>query len=216
MTYVFNPAKPVSLPVTGTDQRFPVRRIYCVGKNYAKHVIEMGGDIERSDPVFFTKAAQTIVESHSEIPYPPNTENLHYEVELVVAMGLDGIFGYAAGIDMTRRDLQADAKKKGGPWDRAKNFDHSAPCSAITPVANVELQGAKITLRKNGTVMQSSKLDKMIWSVGEIIERLAVDMDLQAGDLIFTGTPEGVGPAAAGDELIGEIDGLETIRVRYI
>ncbi len=214
MSFVFDPAKPVSLPVAGTDKQFPVRRIYCIGKNYAEHVREMGGDVERSEPVFFTKAAETIVHTGTEIPFPPHTENLHYEVELVVAMGPHGVFGYGVGIDLTRRDIQATAKQTGGPWDRAKSFSKSAPCSKITPADKVDLSNAHIVLRKNGDIVQSSSLDKMIWSVSEIIERLAADMDLQAGDLIFTGTPEGVGPVIPGDELSGGVEGLEPIRVR--
>ena len=216
MNFVFDPAPPISLPVIGTDSRFPVRRIYCIGKNYAEHVREMGGDVERSEPVFFTKAAETIVHSGSEIPFPPHTQNLHHEIELVVAMGPDGIFGYGVGLDLTRRDIQAKAKQKGGPWDRAKSFRYSAPCSAITPANNPKLKSAHIVLRKNGDIVQSSTIDKMIWSVSEIIERLTEDMDLQAGDLIFTGTPEGVGPVRRGDELDGGIEGLEPIRVRII
>lgn len=205
-----------SLPIVNRQTAFPIRRIYCVGRNYAEHVREMGGDVERSEPTIFTKDATTIVLSNTEIPYPPNTENLHYEVELVVAMGLDGIFGYAVGIDMTRRDLQAAAKKKGGPWDRAKNFTQSAPCSAITPASEIDISRQHIILRKNGDLMQSSTLDKMIWNVEEIIGRISDDMDLQAGDLIFTGTPEGVGPVARGDEIEGGIEGLAPIRVMYI
>lgn len=216
MKFAFPPANPVSLPVAGTDTRFPVRRIYCVGKNYADHVAEMGGDIERSEPIFFTKAAETLVQSGSNIPYPPHTENLHYEVELVVAMGPDGIFGYGVGIDMTRRDIQAKAKAKGGPWARAKNFHLSAPCSALTPAQNVDLSQAHIVLRKNGDIVQHSALSKLIWSVDEIIDYLSKDMDLQPGDLIYTGTPAGVGPVTAGDELSGGIEGLERITVRFI
>ena len=216
MDFVFSPTDPVSLPVAGSDKRFPVRRIYCVGKNYAEHVREMGGDAERSEPVFFTKAAETIVQSGAIIPFPPNTQDLQYEVELVVAMGPDGVFGYAVGIDMTRRDIQAVAKSKGAPWDRAKSFSQSAPCSMITPAENADISKAHIVLRKNGEIVQASCTDKMIWSVDEIIERLRHDMDLQPGDLIFTGTPEGVGPVVAGDELSGGIEGLERISVRFV
>lgn len=216
MSFVFNPSLVVKLPVIGSSATFPVRRIYCVGRNYAEHVREMGGDVERSEPTFFTKDATTIVHTDAEIPYPPNTHNLHHEIELVVAMGPDGIFGYGVGLDMTRRDLQAEAKKKGGPWDRAKNFTQSAPCSALTLADDWDISGKHIVLRKNGDIVQTSGLDKMIWSVDEIIERLSADMDLQAGDLIFTGTPEGVGPVVAGDELEGGIEGLAPIRVRYI
>lgn len=216
MKFAFPPSDPISLPISQSDVRFPVRRIYCVGKNYADHVIEMGGDAKRSEPVFFTKAAETIVQSGANIPYPPNTGNLHYEVELVVAMGPEGIFGFGVGIDMTRRDIQAKAKAKGAPWARAKNFHLSAPCSALTPADRVNLSEAHIVLRKNGDIVQHSALSKLIWSVDEIIEYLQKDMDLQAGDLIYTGTPAGVGPVAIGDELSGGIEGLERITVRFV
>ncbi len=218
--YAFKPHDPVSLPIAGTDERFPVRRIYCIGKNYADHVVEMGGDATRSEPIFFTKAAETIVQSGADIPFPPNTSDLHYEVELVVAIGPDdingGIFGYGVGIDLTRRDLQSVAKSKGGPWDRAKSFHRSAPCSAVTPAENVNLDGARIVLRKNGDLVQASPLANMIWNVEEIIERLREDMDLQAGDLIYTGTPAGVGPVRVGDELSGGVESLERITVRFV
>ena len=216
MSFAFTPAGPVSLPIAGTDKDFPVRRIYCIGRNYAEHVKEMGGDIERSEPIFFTKAAETIVPSGSAIKYPPNTNNLHYEIELVVAMGPNGIFGYATGIDLTRRDLQARAKKSGSPWARAKNFKDSAPCSAITPADQVNINKTHLVLRKNADIVQSSSIDHMIWSVDEIISRLSQDMDLQAGDLIYTGTPEGVGPVTIGDTLTGNIDGLDPIKVHFI
>ena len=215
MEFVFSPAEPVNLPVAGTDKRFPVRRIYCIGKNYAKHVVEMGGDAKRSEPIFFTKAAETIVHSGTVIPFPPNTKDLHHEVELVVAMGPNGVFGYGVGIDMTRRDLQSTAKSKGGPWDRSKNFPQSAPCSKLTPADQVNMDKAHMVLRKNGDIVQSACVTEMIWSVDEIITRLTEDMDLQAGDLIFTGTPEGVGPVIAGDELSGGIEGLERITIRF-
>ena len=214
--FAFKPSDPVSLPVTGEDARFPVRRIYCIGRNYEEHVKEMGGDVARSEPIFFTKAAETIVQSGANIPYPPNTADVHYEVELVVAIGPDGIFGYGCGIDLTRRDLQSRAKKSGGPWARAKNFHRSAPCSALTRADQVDLSAAHIVLRKNGDIVQSSALSKMIWSVDEIVARLREDMDLQAGDLIYTGTPEGVGPVNIGDELSGGVAGLERITVRFI
>lgn len=215
MSFAFPPPKPVSWPITGSDKLFPVRRIYCVGRNYADHVKEMGGDVTRSEPVVFTKAAETLVRNKTLIPYPPNTADLHYEVELVVAMGPDGIFAYGVGIDMTRRDLQSAAKSKGGPWARAKNFSQSAPCSDFTLASKVNLDNAHIVLRKNGDIVQSASLSQMIWSVDEIISQLRADMDLQAGDLIYTGTPAGVGPVIAGDELSGGIEGLEPIRVRF-
>ena len=162
MKFAFPPADSISLPISDSDERFPVRRIYCVGRNYADHVVEMGGDAERSEPIFFTKAAETIVQNGEDIPYPPHTANLHYEVELVVAMGPNGIFGYGVGIDMTRRNIQAKAKAKGGPWDRAKSFHRSAPCSALTPANNVDLSKAHITLRKNGDIVQHSALSKPV------------------------------------------------------
>ena len=216
MRYAFTPADPVSLAITGTDKRFPVRRIYCIGRNYADHVKEMGGNIERSEPIFFTKAAETLVASGADIAFPPNTDNLHHEVELVVAMGPDGVFGYAVGIDLTRRDIQSMLKQSGSPWDRAKNFKNSAPCSAITPADKVNIETAHIVLRKNGDIVQSGSVSQMIWSIDEIITRLTQDMDLQAGDLIYTGTPEGVGRVTVGDELSGGIEGLERITVRFI
>ena len=215
--YAFPPHDPVSLPIIGQSERFPVRRIYCIGRNYADHVKEMGGDVARSEPIFFTKAAETIVQSGRDIPFPPNTSDLHYEVELVVAIGPDrGVFGYGVGIDLTRRDLQSAAKKKGGPWARAKNFNRSAPCSAITPADKVDLANARIVLRKNGDIVQYGALADMIWNIEEVIEKLHDDMDLQAGDLIYTGTPAGVGPVHVGDELSGGIEGLQRITVRFI
>ncbi|CAM3831270.1 fumarylacetoacetate hydrolase family protein [Litorimonas haliclonae] len=228
----FPPAVPVTLPIMGQESRFPVRRIYCVGKNYADHITEMGGDGKtaketRSEPVFFTKAAETVVESGQSIKYPPNTSDLHHEVELVVALGPSKskeengsagveIYAYGVGIDMTRRDLQTSAKTKGGPWDRAKNFRQSAPCSALTLAKDVDLTKAHIVLRKNGDIVQHACLKDMIWSVEEIIEHLKADMDLQPGDLIYTGTPSGVGPVIIGDELSGGAEGLERITVRFI
>ncbi len=208
----------ISLPVYGCQDRFAVRRIYCVGRNYAKHVREMGGDPNRSTPVFFTKSRETIVRSGTTIPYPPQTKNLHYEVELVVAMAASTeIFGFGVGLDMTRRDLQAQAKQGGQPWDMAKNFDHSAPCSALTRIADApDLACAEIRLTNAGAVRQKSTLDKMIWSVEEIITHLNASITLTAGDLIYTGTPDGVGPVVAGQTLVGTIDGLQTIEVSYV
>ncbi len=213
--YAISPAPIISLPIVGSDDRFPVRRIYCVGKNYRKHVAEMGGDPKKSTPVFFTKSRETIVQSGRRVPFPPQTDNLHFEVELVVALaGPKDIFGYGVGIDMTRRDLQALAKSKGWPWDMAKNFDDSAPCSALTRRAPGK--GAAITLTQNGEVKQSASLDQMIWSVDEIIAALGASVTLCAGDLIFTGTPDGVGPVLSGDKLVGMIDGLPPIEVSFI
>jgi len=216
--YVIVPPPIISLPITGSTDRFPVRRIYCVGRNYADHVREMGGDPNRSTPIFFTKSRETIVQSGTTIPYPPVTENLHFEVELVVAMaGETDIFGYGVGLDMTRRDMQASAKKGGKPWDMAKNFDNSAPCSALTQASDApDIFAAEITLTNNGAVKQSSTLNTMIWSVDEIISHLNNTVTLAAGDLIFTGTPEGVGAVVSGETLVGTIDGLPEIKVTYV
>ena len=177
----------------------------------------MGGDPKTSAPIFFTKSRETIVQSGSKIPMPPQTENLHYEVELVAAMASPSkIFGYGVGLDMTRRDLQAIAKKGGKPWDMAKSFDHSAPCSKIAKQSQIDsLDNSSINLILNGKTMQSSTLDKMTWTVEEIIKHLSKSVDLKAGDLIFTGTPAGVGRAVAGDVLLGEIDGLPSVEVTY-
>ncbi len=215
--YALHPSPVVSLPIIGSDDHFPARRIYCVGKNYKKHVAEMGGDPKKSSPIFFTKSRETVVHSGHVIQYPPQTADLHYEVELLVAMADDNeVFGYGTAIDMTRRDIQAVAKSKGAPWDMAKNFDHSAPCSALLPTAQTpDLSHANIRLLKNGKLMQNSSLDKMIWSVEDIIAHLSASVTLCAGDLIMTGTPEGVGPVVATDHLIGEIEGLPSIEVRY-
>lgn len=215
--YSILPPPIISLPVIGSSDRFPVRRVYCVGRNYADHVREMGGDPNRSTPIFFTKSRETIVQSGETIPYPPLTENLHFEVELVVAMaGHTEIFGYGVGLDMTRRDMQATAKKGGKPWDMAKNFDKCAPCSAITKSSDTpDISAAKITLTNNGSVKQNSALNKMIWSVDEIIAYLNNTVTLAAGDLIYTGTPDGVGAVVTGETLVGTIDGLAEVKVTY-
>ncbi len=206
-----------SLPVIGHKARFPVRRIYCIGRNYADHVKEMGGDPKRHPPIFFTKSRETIVQTGTRLPYPTATNNLHYEVELVVAMAdAHNIFGYGVGLDMTRRDLQARAKQGGKPWDMAKNFDQSAPCSALTPKTSApDFHKAKMTLALNGVVKQNSQLGKMIWTVDEILTHLKGLVTLKAGDLVFTGTPAGVGPVQPGQTLRGHIAGLETIEVSY-
>ncbi len=216
--YATPPPPVMSLAIYGCGNRFPVRRIYCVGRNYADHVREMGGDPNRSTPVFFTKSRETIVASGTTLPFPPQTENLHFEVELVVAMaGRAEIFGYGVGLDMTRRDLQGLAKQGGKPWDMAKNFDHSAPCSALTKITQVQdLSRAEIRLTNAGIVKQKSTLDKMIWSIEEIIAHLNTTVTLAAGDLIYTGTPEGVGPVVVGQTLVGTIAGLQKIEVHYV
>jgi fumarylpyruvate hydrolase len=223
------PVSPAPLiKVLGTAAGFPVRRIYCVGRNYADHAREMGADPQREVPFFFGKPQDAVVPGGGDIPYPPVTSNLHHEVELVVALAKGGrdlsleeaeaaIFGYAVGIDLTRRDLQAQAKEKGQPWDMAKGFDHSAPVSAITAVSRAghSHQGA-IWLSVNGTERQRGDLGEMIWRVPEVISQLSSLVTLAPGDLIFTGTPAGVGPLKRGDQVACGIDGLGQLQIRII
>ena len=203
-----------TVPVEGEAASFPVRRIYCVGRNYAAHTREMGGDPTREDPFFFMKPADAVVMNGATIPYPQATRNLHHEIELVVAMGPDGIFGYAVGVDLTRRDLQAAAKAKGQPWDAAKGFDHSAPISAIRKLAT--LGDAAISLSVNGEVRQKAQVGDMIWSVPEIVEEAGKLWDLQAGDLIFTGTPEGVAAVSKGDLVEGSVEGVGSLSFEIV
>jgi len=212
------------LPVVGGGS-FAVRRIYCVGQNYRAHALEMGGDPDRQLPFFFTKPADAILHDGATMPYPSLTEALEHEVELVVALGAAGanvaaadaaklVMGYAVGLDMTRRDLQAAAKKAGRPWDMAKGFDHSAPCGALTPVAEAgAMETGAIWLRVNGETRQSSDISHMIWRVPEVIAELSRYVTLGRGDLIYTGTPENVGPVRAGDSLHAHIDGLAELRI---
>ena len=223
--YVFAPRPQPILPVKGTDAAFPVHRIYCVGQNYADHAIEMGGDPTRNPPFFFQKNPDSLVINGGDFPYPPKTEDVHHEIELVVALktggidipveqALDHVYGYAVGIDMTRRDLQTVAKKAGRPWEVAKAFEHSAPCSAIAPVSDVgHPQSASISLSINGETRQSGDLNQMIWKVAETISYLSSLFELQPGDLIFTGTPAGVGPVQRGDHLVGKVDGVGSLSV---
>ena len=216
MSYVISPPKQASVPVKGTYLRFPVRRIYCVGRNYNDHVREMGGVPGREPPFFFQKPADALL-SDGKFPYPSLSHNVHHEVELVVALQSGGrniavadapehIYGYAVGLDMTRRDLQGDAKKAGRPWEVAKSFDHSAPLSEITPRSDIGvLKQAGISLHVNETQRQISDISEMIWSVPEIISELSKLFELHAGDIIFTGTPSGVGPVQPGDRLRASI-----------
>ncbi|MCG8414450.1 MAG: fumarylacetoacetate hydrolase family protein [Pseudomonadales bacterium] len=223
MSYIFQPEAIPSVPIAGSDQVFPVRRIYCVGQNYGDHVREMGGDPKQNPPVFFSKPANAVVTNNQAVRYPSATDNLHYEAELVVALGsgggnidaaqaLDCVFGYAIGIDFTRRDLQAAAKQSGKPWDAAKGFDESAPLSAIAPADHIDPQSGRIWLSVNGEVRQDADLSDMIWSVPEIIAQLSTLYTLKAGDLIFTGTPAGVSAVIPGDRIkagiadVGEIE----------
>lgn len=225
--FVIPPPPQAVVPVTGGGM-FPVRRIFCVGRNYAAHSREMGGDPEREAPFFFTKPADAVVIGAADCPYPPATRDLHHEMELVVAIGQGGaditvadarahVFGYAAGIDLTRRDLQAEAKKTGRPWDMAKGFDASAPIGAIAPAAAIGHPArGRIALSVNGAARQVSDLDQMIWNVPEIIAALSRLVRLAPGDLIFTGTPEGVAAVKPGDALAGEIKGIGTVLTRIV
>lgn len=224
MSFVFPPPAPPAVAIVGRTERFPVHRIYCVGRNYAAHVREMGKDPEREAPFFFTKPAGAIVANGTHIPFPSRTSDLHHEIELVVAIGTGGanigisqalshVFGYAVGIDLTRRDLQAEAKDKGRPWDTAKGFDRSAPISAITPAASARIDDSKIWLKVNGALRQQGALGDMIWDVPEIIAELSTLFELAPGDLIYTGTPAGVAAIKSKDVLEGGVDGLETLQV---
>ncbi|HET9018689.1 MAG TPA: fumarylacetoacetate hydrolase family protein [Acetobacteraceae bacterium] len=225
--FVIPPPAQAAVPVAGGGL-FPVRRIFCVGRNYAEHVREMGGNPEREAPFFFTKPADAVVTGGADMPYPPATQNLHHEMELVVAIGTGGaniaesaalrhVFGYAAGIDMTRRDLQNEAKKTARPWDMSKGFDHSAPIGDILPAPRfTDPTKGRIELKVNGAVRQSSDLSQMIWSVAETIAYLSGLVTLAPGDLIFTGTPEGVAAVVRGDVLEGMVDGVGTVRTRIV
>lgn len=209
-----------SAAIQNSDSRFPVRRIYCVGRNYAEHAREMGADPAREAPFFFCKPNDAVLPSGSAIPYPSSTKNFHHEVELVVALkaggvdikpdaALDLVFGYAVGVDLTRRDLQQAAKDKGRPWDVGKAFDRSAPIGELRTVASAgHVPQAPISISVNGAVKQTSDVKEMIWNVPEIIMHLSTLFELKAGDLIFTGTPAGVGPLVKGDSVAARIDGL--------
>ena len=229
MSYVFTPAPAVSVPVVGRAERFPVRRIYCVGRNYVEHAKEMGFT-GREPPFFFLKPSDAAVVVNAgqtaTIAYPSLTRDLHHEIELVACIGTGGknikaadakkhIFGYAVGLDMTRRDLQGEMKKQGRPWCIGKGFDQSAPIGPITPAAQAgDVEKAPIWLQVNGKDRQRSDVSKLIWSIGEIIEHLSAAWDLQPGDLVYTGTPEGVAAVVAGDTLTGGVGGLTDISVK--
>jgi fumarylpyruvate hydrolase len=216
-----------TLAIAESNQTFPVGRIYCVGRNYAEHAREMGHDPQREPPFFFMKPADAIVPSGATIPFPQATKDLHHEIEMVVAIGKDGsdiavekalghVFGYGVGLDMTRRDLQGEAKKMGRPWEMGKAFDNSAPCAALKPAAMVghPSKGA-IWLKVNGVVKQQGDLSEMIWNVPEMISYLSRLISLRAGDVIMSGTPAGVGPVKAGDRLEGHVDGVGDLTVTY-
>ena len=219
---------PVTLPVAGSAARFPVHRVYCVGRNYADHAREMGHDPDREPPFFFQKNPGNLLTGGADMPWPPATRDVHHEIELAVALGrggcdipagraLEHVWGYAVALDMTRRDLQAALKKAGRPWEVAKAFEHSAPCGALQPADRIgHPDGGAITLRVNGTLRQDGDLAQMIWSVPEIIAHLSTLFELRAGDVILTGTPAGVGPVVPGDMLEGAIEGVGTLRTRIV
>ncbi len=232
MSFVFTPPSIVGLPIAGTDQQFPVRRVYCVGRNYAAHAREMGFDPDREAPFFFCKpnddaSVVPVAEGQTgAIPYPPLTSNYHYEAELVVAIGKAGrdipveqaarhIHGYAVGLDMTRRDLQMKMREQGRPWEIGKAFDFSAPIAPLRTLADVgEIDAGAIVLEVDGQVRQKSDITHLIWSVNEVIANLSTLFTLQPGDLIFTGTPEGVGAVKAGQTITVRIDRLPSLTVR--
>jgi fumarylpyruvate hydrolase len=221
--FAFPPLPLASAEIAGTGQRFPIHRIYCVGRNYAEHIREMGGDIGREPPVFFSKPPDAVVPNGTAVPYPPRTSNLHHEIELVIAIGrggrdiakdkaLEHVFGYATGNDLTRRDLQHAAKQKGLPWDTSKAFDCSAPLAPIRLASRGHISKGRIWLSVNDQLRQESDIAEMIWSVPEIIVELSTLFELKPGDLIFTGTPAGVGALQPGDRIEGGIEGLDSLR----
>lgn len=222
---LFPAAPPTTLPLQGDARHFPVRRIYCVGRNYAEHIREMGGD-EREQPFFFQKPTDSLVHDGAEVPYPSLTADFQHEVELVLAIGRDGfdipveqasehVCGLGVGIDLTRRDLQLQARKTGRPWEIGKSFDHSAPCSALQLSSGGPLPTrGRIALHVNGALRQQGDLGQMIWSAAEIVSQLSRQYRLQAGDLIFTGTPAGVGPVQPGDRISAEVEGIGFLQVR--
>ena len=226
-TYIW-PVPPVqSLPVSGQDARYPINRLFFVGRNYHAHAVEMARPVDKSvdKPFYFTKAPQTLVQSGATVPYPPNTNNYHFELELVVAIGKAGfrvpaneahemIYGYAVGLDMTRRDLQLAARDKGRPWDLGKDIENGSVVSAVVSMPGRVLNSAELVLRVNGHIKQHSNVDKLIWDIREQIADLSTFYHLQPGDLIFTGTPEGVGPVLPGDVLQGSVEGVGEVSLR--
>jgi len=223
--YAFAPHPLPTLPIRGSDKLFPVHRIYCVGRNYAEHAIEMGHDPNREAPFFFQKNPDTLVPSGGTFPYPDASKDVHHELEMVVALksggkdipldqALSHVFGYAVGLDMTRRDLQGEAKKLGRPWEVGKAFESAAPCSEIVPASAIghPAQGA-VWLKVNGEPRQKGDLNQLIWKVPEMIAYLSGLFELRAGDLIFSGTPAGVGPVKRGDVLHGGVDGVGELKV---
>lgn len=228
MGYVIPFGETPTLAVSGSEDRFPIRRVYCVGRNYAAHAREMGHDPDREPPFFFQKPADAVVPSGSEIPYPPKTSNVHHEIELVVGLGegganipeaqaLERVYGYAVGLDLTRRDLQGEAKKTGRPWEVGKAFEHSAPCGAMVPASRIgHPDHGRVWLEVNGQLRQEGDLNQLIWKVPETIAYLSGLFTLAPGDLIYTGTPAGVGAVQRGDRLHGGVDGVGEIEVRIV
>jgi fumarylpyruvate hydrolase len=223
-TYLWTPPPVQSQPVRGRAERFPINRIFCVGRNYHAHAVEMGRPVDKSveQAFYFTKSPQTLVDSGATVAYPPRTGNYHYEMELVLAIGQPGfrvseaqahelIYGYAAGLDMTRRDLQLVARDKGRPWDTGKDIEQGSVCAEIVPMPGVVIERGAIALEVNGVTKQSSDVDKLIWNIREIIADLSTYYHLQPGDLIYTGTPEGVGPVLPGDHITGRVEGVSEI-----
>jgi fumarylpyruvate hydrolase len=227
VSYVLPPPPVAAIPVKGSDAMFPVRRIFCVGRNYAEHAIEMGSDPTREPPFYFAKPADAVVINDADMPYPPVSKSLHHEMELVVAIGTGGrniavadalkhVWGYCCGLDMTRRDLQNEAKKTGRPWDMGKGFDKSAPMGALVPAAGIDPSKGLIELKVNGKVVQTSDLSKLIWSVPEVIANLSELVELAPGDLIMTGTPEGVAAVVKGDMLEGIVEGVGGVKTKIV
>jgi fumarylpyruvate hydrolase len=226
--YVIEPQPMPTLAVVGTDQRFPIHRVYCVGRNYYDHAIEMGHDPDREPPFFFQKNPDNVIPSGGDFPYPAQTKDVHHEIETVVAIGkggtdipveraLEHVYGYGVALDMTRRDLQAEAKKLGRPWEVGKAFEASAPCSALAPASKIghPTQGA-VWLKVNGQLKQNGDLNQLIWKVPEMIAYLSTLFTLQPGDLILSGTPAGVGPVVRGDRLHGGVEGIGEIEIRVV
>jgi fumarylpyruvate hydrolase len=228
MRFVFEPHPVPTLPVRGGDARFPVHRIYCVGRNYAAHAVEMGHDPDKEPPFFFQKNPDTLIPGGGDMPYPPRTSDYHFEIELVVALSgggndipvasaLDLVYGYAVGLDMTRRDLQGEAKKMGRPWEVGKAFELSAPCTEIVPASEIgHPDHGRVWLDVNGETRQEGDLNQLIWKVPEMIAYLSGLFTLRAGDLIFSGTPSGVGPTVRGDKLHGGVEGVGELDVKVV
>jgi fumarylpyruvate hydrolase len=227
-SFVFDPPRQASVAVADTSVRFPVRRIYCVGRNYAAHAREMGRDPDREPPFFFQKPSDAVIDSGTALPYPPETGDLQFEIELVLGIGqgafnvsaeraLDLVFGYAVGIDLTRRDLQLQARDAGRPWSWGKGFDQSAPCAPLQPVAKVGHPSAgRIWLKTDGEERQNADIAELIWGVPEIISIISRSMVLHPGDLIFTGTPAGVGAVRPGQLMQGGVEGVGEIEIRIL